>query len=186
MNVQPRHSGSAVTPDEVEYGKHAFPAGIAGPAAGCRRRRRLRSSGSGPVRVIRSLRGQRNNPGLYYSATLGAHVEFESWLERDEALALDFDPDVVGFAAQPFRLSWTEGARQQWHVPDFFARRVDGEGVVIDCRPAARIRARDEESFAASERACAGMGWAYRLVTGHDAVWLGAATERVGAGAVRR
>lgn len=31
MNVQPRHSGSAVTPEEVEYGKYAFPAGIARP-----------------------------------------------------------------------------------------------------------------------------------------------------------
>ncbi|WP_433709413.1 hypothetical protein ACQP2U_23215 [Nocardia sp. CA-084685] len=31
---------------------------------------------------------------------------FESWLERDEAMALDFDPNAVSFAAQPLWLSW--------------------------------------------------------------------------------
>lgn len=28
----------------------------------------------------------------------------ESWLERDEAMAMDFAPTVVAFAAQPFWL----------------------------------------------------------------------------------
>jgi hypothetical protein len=44
------------------------------------------------VRRFPSYRGQRNYPGLYYAATLDAHVGFESWLERNEAMALDFDP----------------------------------------------------------------------------------------------
>lgn len=34
-------------------------------------------------------------------ATTGAHVGFESWLERDHLMLLDFDPGVVGIAAQP-------------------------------------------------------------------------------------
>ncbi|WP_433521290.1 TnsA-like heteromeric transposase endonuclease subunit [Nocardia pseudovaccinii] len=125
-----------------------------------------------PVRSIPSFRGQRNNPGLYYSATTGAHVGFESWLERDEAMALDFDPDVVGFAAQPFWLSWPDGVRTRSHAPDFFARRCDGVGVVIDCRPSDRIKPKDAAVFAVTERACSELGWSYRLVTGHDPVWL--------------
>jgi hypothetical protein len=44
---------------------------------------------------------------------------------------------------------------------------------VIDCRPVERVRPRDTEAFAATERACAEIGWQYRLVTGHDATWLG-------------
>ena len=40
-------------------------------------------------------RGQRNYPGLYWAALHDAHVGFESWLERDEAMALDFDASVV-------------------------------------------------------------------------------------------
>jgi hypothetical protein len=125
-----------------------------------------------PVRSIPSYQGQRNNPGLYWAATMSAHVGFESWLERDEAMALDFDPDVTAFASQPLWLFWQESDKVRSHAPDFFARRADGTGVVIDCRPTSRIKPRDEAAFAATERACAEAGWAYRRVSEHDPVWL--------------
>jgi hypothetical protein len=82
-------------------------------------------------------KGQRNFPRFYYAATMGAHVAFESWLERDTAMAMamDFDDDVVSFAAQPFWLSWAGTDRARSHAPDFFARTADGTGVVVDCRP---------------------------------------------------
>jgi hypothetical protein len=35
-----------------------------------------------PVRSFPSCRGQVSFPGLYYAATMDAHVGFESWLER--------------------------------------------------------------------------------------------------------
>jgi len=54
-----------------------------------------------PVRSFPSYKGQRNFPGLYWSATVSGHVGFESWLERDHAMLLDFDPAIVAFAAQP-------------------------------------------------------------------------------------
>jgi hypothetical protein len=125
-----------------------------------------------PVRSFPSYKGQRNYPGLYYAATMDAHVEFESWLERDEAMALDFSPEVVAFAAQPFWLFWPDTDRVRSHAPDFFARDVDGAGIVVDCRPAERIKPRDEAIFDATRRACELIGWQYRLVTGHDPVWL--------------
>lgn len=125
-----------------------------------------------PVRSFPAYKGQRNYPGFYYAATLDAHVVFESWLERDAAMALDFDGGVVGFAAQPFWLCWSETDQARSHAPDFFARSADGTGIVIDCRPADRVRPRDAEAFAATERACGEVGWQYRLVTGHDPVWL--------------
>jgi hypothetical protein len=123
-----------------------------------------------PVRSFPSYRGQRNFPGLWWSATSGAHVGFESWLERDHAMLLDFDPAVVGFAAQPFRMTWSQLGRPRSHVPDFFARLVDGTGVVIDCRAAERIGERDAETFAVTAAACAGVGWWYRLVDSADEV----------------
>jgi hypothetical protein len=124
------------------------------------------------IRQFPSYRGQRNYPGLYYAATLDAHVGFESWLERDEAMALDFDPQVSAFASQPFWLFWPDRDRARSHAPDFFARTGDGSGVVIDCRPADRVKPRDAAAFAATERACVQVGWDYRLISGHDAVWL--------------
>ena len=92
-----------------------------------------------PVRSFPSARGQVSFPGLYYAATMDAHVGFESWLERDVAMMLDFDPAVVAFSSQPFWLTWAQGGRQRRHAPDYFARLADGTGVVIDVRPDDRI-----------------------------------------------
>jgi hypothetical protein len=89
-----------------------------------------------PARRFNARRGQRHLSGRWWSGTDGVHVGYESWLERDHVMALDFDATVVAIASQPFRLSWTtvEGKARS-HVPDYFARRVDGSAVVVDCRP---------------------------------------------------
>ena len=89
---------------------------------------------------------------------------FESWLERDQVMMLDFDPDVVAFSAQPFWLGWTDADGPHRHAPDFFARRRDGTGVVIDVRAEDRIPLRDAEAFAVTSQACDAVGWAYRRV----------------------
>jgi hypothetical protein len=61
-----------------------------------------------PVRRFRSRKGQRHLSGLWWSAKTGGHVDFESWLERDHVMALDFDAAVVGIASQPFWLRWAD------------------------------------------------------------------------------
>ena len=63
---------------------------------------------SRPVRSFPSYRGQRNFPGWYWSATLGHRIGFESWVERDHLIALDFDPSVVAMVSQLLWLHWTE------------------------------------------------------------------------------
>ena len=68
-----------------------------------------------------------NFTGLYYAATMDAHVGFESWLERDVAMMLDSDSEVVAFSAQPFWLSWS------------------------DVRPDDRIKPRDARAFAVTD-----------------------------------
>ena len=37
------------------------------------------------------------------------HVGFESWLERDHVMLMDFDPGITGIASQPFWLHWQDG-----------------------------------------------------------------------------
>jgi hypothetical protein len=102
-------------------------------------------------------------PGLWWSATTGAHVGYESWLERDHVMLLDFDPRVAAIAAQPFWLRWRDDAgRSRRHAPDLFARMADGSAVVIDVRPDDRIGPRDAEAFAAASRACELAGWGFR------------------------
>src|SRR5260370_32473082 len=45
-----------------------------------------------PVRAFPSFRGQGSFPGLYYAATMDAHVGVESGLERGAAVSLRFRP----------------------------------------------------------------------------------------------
>lgn len=113
-----------------------------------------------PVRRFASRAGQQHFPGLWWFATTGLHVGYESWLERDRVMELDFDAEVVGLASQPFWLSW-QGGR---HAPDFFARLADGNGRVIDVRADDRIKDADAARFDQTARACSLVGWEYQRV----------------------
>ena len=87
----------------------------------------------------------------------------ESWLERDRLMELDADPEVVGGGrAADVAALGTESGRPVRHAPDFFARRADGTGVVIDVRADERIGDRDAAVFAATARVCAQVGWEYQ------------------------
>jgi hypothetical protein len=91
-------------------------------------------------------------------------VGYESWVERDAVMALDFDPAVVALASQPFRLTWTDGERERGHTPDYFARLLDGTGVVVDVRPEGLVDEDTAEVFAFTARVCEEVGWQFRHV----------------------
>lgn len=100
--------------------------------------------GAGAVRRFTSRQGQRSFCGLWFFASSGEHVGFESWLERDRLMVLDADPEVVAVASQPFWLHWQGfDERPLRHAPDFFTRRRDGSAVVIDVRADDQIAADD-------------------------------------------
>ncbi|MGH3259245.1 MAG: TnsA-like heteromeric transposase endonuclease subunit [Streptosporangiaceae bacterium] len=124
-----------------------------------------------PVRPFRFEKGLRNFAGWWFFATSGAHVGFESWLERDHLMLMDFDPVVRAVSSQPFWLRWRDGEdRSRRHAPDFFARMADGTGVVVDVRPDDRIPSRDAETFAVTAAACEAAGWEYRRAGNLDPV----------------
>jgi hypothetical protein len=95
---------------------------------------------------------------------MGRHIGFESWLERDRLMMLDFSPRVRAFSAQPFWLLWSCGGKRRRHAPDFFVRLAGGGGMVVDVRPDDRIAPRDAEAFEATAAACESAGWGYRRV----------------------
>jgi hypothetical protein len=123
-----------------------------------------------PVRSFSRAKGQKHFPGWWWSATSARHVGYESWLERDHAMLLDFDPEVTGFASQPFWLHWPDTTRWRRHAPDFFARRRDGTGVVVDVRADDHIEAADAEAFEVTVQACADVGWIFRRLGVVDSV----------------
>jgi hypothetical protein len=61
----------------------------------------VRAEDARPVRSLRWSRGQQHFPGWWWLATMGRHVGYESWLERDHLMLLDFDPVVTAVASQP-------------------------------------------------------------------------------------
>lgn len=117
-----------------------------------------------PVRAFRWSRGLGHFPGWWWAATTGCHIGHESWLERDHVRALDFDRDITAIASQPFWLCWEGERGGRRHAPDYFARRRDGTGVVIDVRADDRIQEADAEAFAVTAQACAQVGWEFRRV----------------------
>ncbi len=125
----------------------------------------LRFERMSPVRGFASFRGQRNWPGWWWFSRTGAHVGHESWVERDVLMALDADPGVEAVASQPMWLHWvSESGKARRHAPDFFVRRADGTGVLIDVRPDNRISAADSAVFAATAVMAGQAGWAYDRV----------------------
>ncbi|MFI6102514.1 TnsA-like heteromeric transposase endonuclease subunit [Lentzea sp. NPDC051213] len=118
-----------------------------------------------PVRRFPSYKGQCHYIGQWWTATTGTLVGFESWLERDRLMLLDFDPDTVGLASQPYWLFWTTAeGRSRSHAPDYFARLADGTAIVLDCCPLDRFKPKDEVAFEATRAACELLGWRYEIV----------------------
>jgi hypothetical protein len=122
-----------------------------------------------PWRSVRSYRGQRHMPGWYWSATTGGHLVYESRLELARLLLADFDPEVVGIAAQPFLVQDAD----RRHVPDFLLRRVDGSVVIVNVKPAEQldvVKVADALAWAGGvfmER-----GWEHEVWSGADAQLL--------------
>jgi hypothetical protein len=125
-----------------------------------------------PSRSFPAYRGQRNFTGWYWSATCRGHIPYESWWERDHLIRLDFDRATVAMTAQPFTLAWDDGVVGHLeHTPDFFVRRGDGTGLVVDVRPDERIGERDAVKFVGTRAACELVGWDYERVGAMEAVF---------------
>jgi hypothetical protein len=117
-----------------------------------------------PVRGFRWSRSDRHFSGWYWAATTGGHVGYESWLERDRLILLDFDHEILGICSQPFWLHWHDGVRRRRHAPDYFVRRTDGSALVVDVRANDRVDADDAAVFATTDRACSSVGWGFTRV----------------------
>jgi hypothetical protein len=68
-------------------------------------------------------------------------------------------------------LHWvSESGQPRRHAPDFFVRRTDGTGMLIDVRPDDRISAADSAVFAVTAVMAGQAGWAHDRVGGLPAV----------------
>ena len=101
-------------------------------------------------------------------------VEFESLLEKEYMLLLDFDPRVAEYEAQPVRIRLPEGRS---YVPDILVRFHPGaDGVeppreLVEIKTQAHLERYAQEysaKFAAAERYAQEMGWRFCTRTERD------------------
>jgi hypothetical protein len=126
-----------------------------------------------PWRKTRSARGQLHYPGYFWSATMSAHVVYESRLELARLLLADFDRHVVAITAQPFLLQARVGGQARRHVPDFLLVHADKSVRVVNVKPTAKLaEQRIAEALAWPGRLIEGHGWQYEVWSGTDPVLL--------------
>lgn len=119
-----------------------------------------------PMRTSVSYPGKPSYEGEYWSATTRHHVPFESFRERLFAMLADFRPDIVGISWQPFVLRWPKGTpRHRGHVPDYFCRLANGDGLLVDVKRADKVD-RAKEQFDLTREVCNTIGWQYEIFTG--------------------
>ncbi len=123
-----------------------------------------------PVRNFAAWKGKRNYAGAYWTATNPGHVGFESLFERTNLMLLDFAADTTHLCSQPMWIVWPKGSRPSSHAPDYFARLRNGDGLLVDVRPASRIDEDVERTFSATAELCAAIGWKYSVMSEPDPV----------------
>ncbi|MGB4778159.1 TnsA-like heteromeric transposase endonuclease subunit [Microbacterium sp.] len=114
---------------------------------------------AGPVREFVSWPGKRNFEGRLWLSSTSQHVPFESFWERAFLATLDRTGDAVTVSSQPMWIRWRSPKRS--HVPDYFVRRGDGSGLLVDVRPKELIGAEDAAKFELTRRLAAALGWSY-------------------------
>ncbi len=90
------------------------------------------------MRIPGVYQRQRHMPGRWFSTTAGCFLEYESLLERDWMLLMDFDREVEWMCEQPLRLRYSKDGRPASHVPDLLVWR-SGTPVLCDVKSAAPL-----------------------------------------------
>jgi hypothetical protein len=121
-----------------------------------------------PVRRPGAYQRQRHMPGRWFSITAGRFLEYESLLERDWMLLLDFDREVEWICEQSLRLRYSKDDKRASHVPDLLVWRA-GTPELCDVKSVERL---EDPEFVAQVRttglACAEAGMGYRVLAEPD------------------
>lgn len=121
-----------------------------------------------PVRSPGVYRRQRHMPGRWFSTTADGFLEYESLLERDWMLLMDFDREVDWIREQPLRLRYLKDGAPASHVPDLLVWR-GARPELCDVKSEERL---DDPEFQAQVRAtglaCAEAGLGYRVLSQPD------------------
>jgi hypothetical protein len=127
-----------------------------------------------PFRRLGSRRNQTHMPGWYWSATMAAHVGYESRLELACLLLADRNPAVIEIYSQPFRLVATcPDGRRVRTVPDYLLVSADGSVRVVEVKPARQaVKQVVAARLAAMAEVLHRFGFGFQVFTEPDPVQL--------------
>lgn len=116
-----------------------------------------------PIRIPKSHRGKRGMVGQVSFSSSGQVVVFDSKIEMENILLLDFDPRFAALLGQPLRF---EIKTTEWeHTPDLFAREQDGSACLFD------VKGEEEQNdpanqliFSRTRSVCEELGWEYEVL----------------------
>ncbi len=119
---------------------------------------------------VRKLKNSRRALTGRVNLEAGGSAGFESSLERDLLLILDFDPQVLSVKEQPFSITHIQDARVRRYTPDVMAEfdRQTVPTVVYEVKPLETLR---EEwrllrpRFKAAVAYCSDRDWLFKIVT---------------------
>lgn len=114
--------------------------------------------------------GQKNYSGLYWSATEGKLVGYESRLELARLTMLDFDPVVKRIASQPFHLRVAVDGKRLRRTIDYLALTDDGP-LAIDVKRRDELDKPEVKELLEHTRAVIeARGWRYEIACEPDEV----------------
>ena len=127
-----------------------------------------RPLGEQPVRAI--TKSHRAVTGTLASAKGPAGAQYESALERDFFVQLDFDPVVVRFVPQPVLIPWVNGkGRKLQYPPDVLVHYSDGRApALFEVKYVTEVREKADDlrrKFRAARAFAREQGWTFTLVT---------------------
>lgn len=90
--------------------------------------------------VTRSGRGYR---GYFPSIKLNRMVEWESLLERDFILLLEFSPAVESYREQPEKIQYERDGELYYYFPDFEVDLYSGEILHVEVKPKRKLSGKE-------------------------------------------
>lgn len=115
-------------------------------------------------------RSGRKYRGKFPSRKLNRSVHWESWLERDTILQLEYHPHVLSYQEQPSLEHWYDSRGEvRDYYPDFLADLNSGTQLLIEVKPEAKLRLPEvrEKLAGVALRFCE-QGRAFRILTEAD------------------
>lgn len=97
----------------------------------------------------------RNIKGMFASRKMGGPVYFDSLIERDFIYLLEYEPHVIYFKEQPFKIQYQVNGRRRRYTPDFHFI-YNGIDIVAECKPVNKMDEKEnQQKFTAARTWCA-------------------------------